>query len=178
MESVSRRSVVGMGLTTLAAAGMGALSFLAVVTPVSAQTGTTTTTTTTTATAQHGRGGPGFGRGFPGGDLQAVATALNLTLAQVRQQQQAGKSIAQIAQAQNVALQTVKDAITAAARTRLDQAVTAGRITSAQETQQLTNLQANLDTFLNRVPGQRPTGVAGHVPSGGRRPGWHPGHRR
>jgi len=103
---------------------------------------------------QHPRGGPGFGHGFGGGDIQAVATVLKLTPQQLQQQFQAGKSVAQIAQAQNVPLQTVKDAITAAAKTRLDQEVSSGRITSAQETQMLANLNSSLDQRLNATPGQ------------------------
>jgi hypothetical protein len=168
MESVSRRNVLGLGATTLAAAALGAMSLLAAAAPASAQSATTTATTTAATTARRGRGGTGFGRGFAGGDLQAVATALKLTLAQLRQQHQAGKSIAQIFQAQNVPLQTVKDAIIAAAKSRLDAAVTAGRLTSAQETQQLTTLQADLDQFLNRTPGQLRGTAPGRSPRAGR----------
>lgn len=177
MSSLSRRQFVTRG-AVLAAAGLGALSFFASAAPAAAQGATTTTTSTSsTSTARpRRRRGPGFGRGMLGADLQAVATALNLTTAQVQQQVRAGKSIAQIAQTQNVPLQTVKDAIVAAAKTRLDQAVAAGRLTSAQETQQLTRLQTNLDQRLNAVPGASlaAIGRAGraHPRPAGRRTGW------
>lgn len=105
----------------------------------------------------HARPGSRVGGGF-GVDLQAAATALKLTLPQLQQQLRSGKSIAQVAQAQNVPLQTVKDAITAAARSRLDQQVAAGRLASAQETQRLNALQANLDQRLNATGGQHPMG--------------------
>jgi len=176
MEPVSRRQAIGIGMSGVVAAGIGAISFLATATPAGAQT--TSATGTRATTVPHDRRQPGFRRGFPGADLQAIATALKLTPAQVRQQELAGKSIAQIAQAQNVPLQTVKDAISTAAKSRLDQAVSAGRLTSAQETQQLTNLQARLDSLLNNTPHTPPTGASG-VHTAGRRPAWRHGpHRR
>jgi len=118
----------------------------------------------------HARGtartGSRAGGGF-GVDLKAAATALKLTLPQLQQQLRSGKSIAQVAQAQSVPLQTVKDAITVAAKSRLDQLVAAGRITSAQETQRLNALQANLDQRLSATGGQHPrrSGTTGSTTS-------------
>ena len=102
---------------------------------------------------ERGPGFPGFGLGA---DSQTVATALKLTPQQLQQQVRSGKSIAQIAQAQNVPLQTVEDAIANAAKTRLDQQVAAGKLTSAQETQFLNGLKSRLPQLVNATPGQFP----------------------
>jgi len=111
---------------------------------------------------QHPRGDHGFGRGpgggFFGSDSTTVATALKLTPDQLKQQVQSGKSIAQIAQAQNVSLQAVQDAIIAAAKSRFDQDVAAGRMTSDQETQRLNDLKTRIPQRLTATPGQFPRG--------------------
>jgi hypothetical protein len=59
--------------------------------------------------------------------------------------------LAEVAQAQGKGVQGLEQALLAAARSRLDQAVSAGRMTSAQEQQQLANLPQRIDQFVNRV---------------------------
>ena len=97
------------------------------------------------------RPGPG---GFFQSEWQAAATALKLTPTQLQQDLKSGKSIAAIAQTQNVPLQTVQDAMLAAAKTNLDKAVSSGKLTQAQETKMLADLQTRLPQMLNATPGQ------------------------
>jgi urease accessory protein UreF len=65
-------------------------------------------------------------------ELDAVAKALNLTAAQLVEQLSSGKSLAEIAKAQNVDEAKVKQAIIDAANAQLDRAVQAGLMTQAQ----------------------------------------------
>jgi hypothetical protein len=83
----------------------------------------------------------GFGRGmgfFGGsiGNFDAMAKALNLTPTQLFEQLHSGKTLAEIAQAQNVDLTKVQEAANAARiqamKDRIGQAVKAGTMTQAQ----------------------------------------------
>ncbi len=91
-----------------------------------------------------GPGGPAFGAG-------AVATYLGLTPAQLGDQLKSGKSLAQVAAAQGKTVDGLKAAILAAAKTRLDKAVAAGKLTAAQETAKLAELQSKLDDIVNHT---------------------------
>jgi polyhydroxyalkanoate synthesis regulator phasin len=94
----------------------------------------------------HGRGGPG---GPP--DAATIAAYLGLTQAQLWTQLHSGKTLAQIAQAQGKSVAGLEDAIYATAQKRLDQAVTDGKITSAQEQTMLAGLKSHLDDLVNRT---------------------------
>src|SRR6478672_6742777 len=63
----------------------------------------------------------------------AVASYLGLTRAELRAQLRSGKSLAQIATAHGKTVAGLKAAILTGAKARLDRAVTAGKLTSAQE---------------------------------------------
>ena len=65
-----------------------------------------------------GKGGPGMGRGR-GAGLEAAATALGITADELRTELQGGKSIADVATAKGVNVQTVIDALVAQAKTRI-----------------------------------------------------------
>ena len=121
-------------------------------------------------------GGGGFGhRGFGHGRFAragaVVAQYLGISEATLRSELQSGKSLAQIASSTSgKSVAGLKTAIVTAAKTRLDKAVSNGRITSAQETQLLATLPARADAALQR------TGLGG-PPPGGRGPGfWAPSH--
>jgi hypothetical protein len=85
--------------------------------------------------------GPPFGT--------AAATYLGLTPDELRTQLDNGRTLAQIATAQNKSLDGLKAAILAGAKERLDQAVTAGRLTAAQEQTMLDKLKEHLDDVVN-----------------------------
>lgn len=103
-------------------------------------------------------GGPdGLGRGA---SLTTIATALKMTEADLQTALQSGKTVAALATEKGVALQTVVDALLAEQKTRLQQAVTDGRLTQAQADARLVELQTQLPTQLSTAftPGLRDGG--------------------
>jgi hypothetical protein len=106
--------------------------------------------------------GPGFrhGIGLRGGDfLDAAATYLGLTDDQLRTQLESGKSLADVAKAQNKSVDGLKQAIVAAVQSKLDQAVKDGRLTSDEESQILAKLKAHIDDLVNGTLPARPAGA-------------------
>ena len=118
-----------------------------------------------------GRGGPGdhgHGMGGPGGgpvSFDAAATYIGVTTTELQTQLAAGKTLAAIATANGKTVDGLKAALTTAATKDLDAAVTAGRLTSAQETTILADLPTHLDQEINEVhtggPGGGPGGHDG-----------------
>ncbi len=97
-------------------------------------------------------GGPGQGRaGGPG--LAVAAKALGIEASALRTQLQSGTTIAEVASANNVDLRTVIDAIVAAEKTHLAEAVTDGSLTQAQADERAANAT---DRATNMVNGIRP----------------------
>ena len=105
-------------------------------------------------------GGPGRG-GFRAG-LDAAATALGISVDQLRQELP-GKSLADVARARNVNPTTVANALKADANARIDQAAAAGRIPSDQVAAAKQRAAAEIDQRLTQqVPvGGAPTGGPG-----------------
>jgi hypothetical protein len=107
--------------------------------------------------------GPGLHKSFAvrakGGVFHAAATYLGLTNAQLLSDLGSGKSLAQIANARGKSVSGLEQAIMTAAKTRLNQAVSKGRITKAQEQQLLSRLSAKISGLVNRTGiGQPPAG--------------------
>jgi hypothetical protein len=108
--------------------------------------------------------GPGMGFGGPGlrfkagagGALDAAASALGVTRADLLAKLRAGKSIADVAKDQGKSLADVKKAITDGVTKELDQAVTDKKLTSAQRDQALKELSEHLDDLVTRTPPARP----------------------
>lgn len=106
-----------------------------------------------------GHGGPG-GRGGGREMFGDAAKALGLSDDELHQQLESGKTLAQIAKAQNKSLDDVKAAVKKAAVARLDQAVKDGKLTDAQRDQ----IVKELDDHIDRL-GERPLGRGpGHGP--------------
>jgi polyhydroxyalkanoate synthesis regulator phasin len=108
-------------------------------------------------------GGPGGfgGRGGFGADLNAAATAIGIDARQLRTELN-GKSLAEVAQAHGKTAADVATALKNAAHTRIDQAVTAGRLTADQATTQKTQVDQRIDQLVNQVTQQRTrTGTTG-----------------
>ena len=102
----------------------------------------------TASTSQ--RCGPGPpGAGARAGSPDAVASYLGVTKAELRTARENGTSLAQLATQQGKSVAGLKQTIYGAAKTDLDKAVAAGRITSAQETRMLSGLQSHLDDMVN-----------------------------
>jgi hypothetical protein len=74
-----------------------------------------------------------FGHVAPFVDLDAAASYLDLTRAQLVTQLNAGKTLAQVAQAQNKTVDGLVSALVDSATKKLDAAVSAGRLTKSQE---------------------------------------------
>ena len=109
--------------------------------------------------------GLGFGPGHGGLRLHAVgdvfdaaASYLGLTQAQLRTQLMSGKSLADIAKAQNKSLDGLKTAITNEVQSKLDQAVKDGRLTQAQADTALSEFKEHLDDIVTR---SLPTHIGG-----------------
>ncbi|MDX6541044.1 MAG: hypothetical protein QOI71_2654 [Gaiellales bacterium] len=119
---------------------------------------------------RHGFGGHGFGghgfRGRHGGfglmaGVDDIATFLGLKPADLRTQLEAGKSLADIAKAQDKTVAELEAAITTAVTKRLDAAVTANKLTKDQEQKILAGLAARLGDYVNAVPGAHTFGDRG-----------------
>ncbi len=116
---------------------------------------------------RHGHRGPGGGPFFGQNKqalLDAAAGALNLTSEELATQLQSGQTIEQIAEAQGTTVKAVTDAVLAASRTQLDEAVAAGTITQAQADEIYAHMQehgADLLRFGGRGPGGRRHGGSG-----------------
>jgi hypothetical protein len=114
-----------------------------------------------------GNGFPGPGHGFgPGGpkgggfgprgffDLNTAATAIGISADQLRTELP-GKSLAQVASAHGKSAADVATALKNAAHTRIDQAVSAGRLTADQGNTQKTQVDQRIDQVVNQVLPQR-----------------------
>ena len=109
-------------------------------------------------------GGPGLGRpggfgfghgdGGPLGSLDAAATYLGLTPAQVRTKLEAGTTLAAIAKSERKSVSGLVDAMYDSDKKDLDAAVSSGRLSKAEETQILSDLKSHLTDFAN---GARPS---------------------
>lgn len=113
---------------------------LVMASPVAAQT--TVPNVSQVAVLQHGRGG----RGAP--QMAEVAKALGMTEAELKTELQTGKSVAEIATAKNVSLDTIVSVVITAQTDRLKQAVTDGKLTQAQTDTMLANLKLTLPSRL------------------------------
>ena len=112
----------------------------------------------------HGPFGFGLGRAVffgPNAPAVAVAKFLGLTEAQLLKQLQSGKSLADIAKAQGKTTSGLEQAITAAAKTRLDKAVANKRLTAAQEQKILSALSARMNDLVNNTAPKGAPGLLG-----------------
>ena len=121
-----------------------------------------------------GRGpGPGVGSGRHGAlgfgfrfGLDAAASYLGLSQADLQTQLRSGKTLAQLAQDKGKSVDGLKQALLASATAKLDQAVAAGKLTADQRSSLLSELQSRLDAIVDGPMGMR----GGPRMRGG---GWH-----
>ena len=118
-----------------------------------------------------GKGGP-EGRGGHGPAKFATANlakVLKLTDAELQTQLQSGKSIKQIADAQNVDIDDVKTVLTNDFKAHLDEEVASGEHTQAEADAKLAEFKTRLDDMVNGVrPAGGSEGRGGHGGRGGR----------
>ena len=112
------------------------------------------------------RGGFGHGHGGPGGgmSLDAAATYIGISASDLRTQLTAGKTLAAIAVANGKTTDGLKAALTTAAKSDLDAAVKAGKLTQAQEDTIVADLPARLDHEINEAHTGGPGGLGGPPP--------------
>jgi Arc/MetJ-type ribon-helix-helix transcriptional regulator len=92
----------------------------------------------------HVMGGPGR--------LDGAADHLGLTEAELHEKLRAGQSLAEIAKAAGKSVDGLEQALLAAAKERLDQAVEDGRITAAQRDEMLERLESKIDALVKGEP--------------------------
>jgi uncharacterized protein YidB (DUF937 family) len=97
----------------------------------------------------HGPGGPGHHHGFRLEGLEAAATAIGTTVDDLRTQLQAGETIASVAEAAGVDVQTVIDAMVADATAEIDEAEAAGRIDAERATELRDALPERIAAVVN-----------------------------
>lgn len=112
-----------------------------------------------------GGGGPGHGHGRGGFGLEAAATALGMTTDELRTALQDGSTIAEVATAQGVDVQTVIDALVAEATTRLAEKVADGELTQAEADERIAELTTRITEQVNSAMPMRGPGP-GHDDSG------------
>jgi hypothetical protein len=137
--------------------------------PTSTSSSGSTSTATTAPNANPGTstncpGMPGGPGGMGSDDIAAAANALGMTEAQLTTALQGGETLAQVAAGQNVAVQTLIDAMVAAEKAELQAAVTAGTITQAQADQQIANLTQHETDEVNGVGPSGGPGFGHHGP--------------
>jgi len=102
-------------------------------------------------------GPPVAGEGKGGGGLlQTAATFLGMSVSDLQTALKSGKSLADITTAQGKKVDDLVTALVAPAKKNLDQAVTDGKITSAQETTILNHLTTSLTNLVNHVKPSAP----------------------
>jgi hypothetical protein len=110
---------------------------------------------TTALAAARPEGGPGHGRGG-GPGLTVAAEALGIEASDLRTELQSGKTIAEIASANDVDLQTVIDAIVTSEKAHLAEAVTEGRLTQAEADERAANATDRATNMVNGIRPERP----------------------
>jgi hypothetical protein len=93
----------------------------------------------------------GFGQHAFFGGLETAAGYIGITEAQLRTELEAGKSLAEVAKAHDKSVDGLADALYADAKQRLDDAVSAGRLTKAQETEMLSVLKDRITSMVNKT---------------------------
>jgi hypothetical protein len=85
----------------------------------------------------------------PFGHLSAAADYLGLSVPQLLEQLTSGKSLADVAEAEDKSVDGLKDAMVADAKERLDQAVEEGMLTEAKAKEKLEAIESRVDDVVN-----------------------------
>jgi hypothetical protein len=101
-------------------------------------------------------GGPGLHRHLGGPGLDAAATYLGLTQSELQGQLDSGKTLAGVAKANGKTVDGLVAAMVADAKQHIAADVKAGRLTEAQQTQILSDLEQHITAMVNGTMPQRP----------------------
>jgi hypothetical protein len=97
-------------------------------------------------------------------NLEVAATAIGITPEELRTALQGGQSLAEVAEANGVAVQTVIDAFVADLKTHLDARVESGAMTQAEADEKLANATERITAMVNGDFPDRPFGPRGDRP--------------
>ncbi len=111
-------------------------------------------TGTATPSTQTANGHPRIQAQFRRGAVKVAADTLGVSRQDLRTALKNGQTISEYATSQGKDPQTVVDALTKAANTKLDQLVAAGRFSQAQADSVKSKLSARIDTLMNHHFGQ------------------------
>ena len=111
------------------------------------------------------RGGSEYGAG-KGALIQAAATYLQVTKADIAAARRAGQTLAQLAVAKGKTVQGLRNALLAAGTASINAALAAGRITSAQATAKRAALPAQVERLITSTGGSCSHGDSGSDSSG------------
>jgi hypothetical protein len=111
-----------------------------------------------------GRHGPGRGRHLLGAGLDAAAEAIGITADELRTELEDGSTIAAVAEAHDVDVQTVIDALVAEATTRIDAAVADGTLEADRAEEMKANLVERITAHVNGEMRPGPDGGAPPAP--------------
>jgi hypothetical protein len=102
-----------------------------------------------------GAGGTGGRHRHPGFDGEVLAGLLGIDVETLRSDLRSGQTVAEIAAAQGVDLQTVIDSLVAEAKAHLDLSVENGRLTQDEADARLTEVSERITDFVNNgLPGR------------------------
>jgi urease accessory protein UreF len=105
--------------------------------------------------------GPGFGHRRIAAGLESAAKYIGITTAQLRTELRNGKTLGDVATAHGKTVAGLVDALVADAKTKLDAAVKAGRLTQAEANDMLAELKEHITDFANGSVPARPFGPGG-----------------
>jgi hypothetical protein len=115
---------------------------------------------------------PGRPRLGGGGELQVAAAYLGISVDTLRSDLRSGKTLAQEAQAQGKKVDGLVQALVADAKSKLDAAVKAGKLTQSQEDAITAMLQQRITDRVNGTHPARPSGQGGWPHGWGKAHGW------
>jgi polyhydroxyalkanoate synthesis regulator phasin len=151
----------------LAAGGVAGALLGAPALSIAQEGGDTTTTVPADESETDGSGGecrPGRAGFFLGANLDAAAEALGISEDDLHDALSDGQSIAEVASAQGVDVQTVIDALVAEATARIDDAVADGDLTEEEATERKADLVERVTDFVNNGELRGPGVGGGHGP--------------
>jgi hypothetical protein len=117
--------------------------------------------------------GPPARQGGPGGVLgikvpETLASVLGMSTADLMKELQSGKTITQVAQEKNIAIENVTAALKQKLSDAIDTAVKAGKLDSSKAADMKTKLDTMVQNIIQRQPGKGPVGPPpnGQAPDG------------
>ena len=142
MQSTTKKKVIGAA-ALIAGVGLGSVAGALFGAP--SVSGAATAVSEVSEVGAH----PGPGFGGRGARLEAAAEALGMTTEELRTALSEGSTLAEIAEAEGVALDTLIGALVAEANALLDEAVADGRITEEEAAERREGIEERVTAFVN-----------------------------